>query len=136
MVPVRVVFHYDPDTVWEDRRRPAADARPLPKPEPPAEKFADQPGGIDFWGLRVETAEEQIQKYPEGRRMVTLTVGTSPDGKAVSNRSQPPVVKYKVFNLSPSSPYEREIDLGKLLRGVTSPSHASVGAVRAESIGR
>ena len=28
-------------------------------------------------------------------------------------RYQPPAVKYQVVNLSPSSPYEREIDLGR-----------------------
>jgi hypothetical protein len=114
VIPIHVVLHYDPDTVWEDRRRPAADGRPLPKPEPPTEKFADQPGGVDFWGLRVETAEDQIQKYPEGRRRVTMTVESTADGRTVSKTSQPPAAKYEVFNLSPSSPYEREIDLGKL----------------------
>ncbi len=114
VVPVRVVYLDDPDTMWPERRKAAAEGRPLPKPTPPSEKFADQLGGIDFWGLRIETANDQIVKYPPGRRVVTLSVETTPDGKTVSSRSQPEAVKYQVFDLSPSSPYEREIDLGRL----------------------
>jgi hypothetical protein len=114
VVPIRVVFHYDPDTMWPERKKAVAEGHPLPKPTDLTEKFADQPGGIDFWGLRVESRGEQTVKYPPGRRSVTHTVGTTVDGKFTSTTYQAPAVKYQVFNLSPALPYEREIDLGRL----------------------
>jgi hypothetical protein len=43
-----------------------------------------------------------------------MSVETTPDGKTVSSTHQPPAVKYRVSDLSPSSPYEREIDLSRL----------------------
>ncbi len=114
VVPVRVVFHFDPDTALAGPRNAAADGRPIPKPTPPVEKFADQANGTDFWGLRVESVGDQIEKYPAGRRVVTTSFETTPDGKTVSSTHQPPAVKYRVVDLSPSSPYAREIDLGRL----------------------
>jgi hypothetical protein len=114
VVPVRVVFHFDPDRLWPERKKAAAEGHPLPKPTAPTEKFADQPGGTDFWGVRVESRGDQIVKYPPGRRTVTISVQSTPDGKTVSSRTQPAAVKYQVLHLSPSSPYEREIDLGRL----------------------
>ncbi len=114
VVPVRVVFHFDADTALADPQHPAAKGRPIPKPTPPAEKFADGPDGTDFWGLRVESAGDQIEKYPAGRRVGTTSFESTADGKTVTSTRQPPAVKYRVVDLSPSSPYAREIDLGRL----------------------
>jgi hypothetical protein len=114
VIPVRVDFHYDSDFAlawWKDNN---ARGGQEPKPTPPTEKFADQPDGVDLWGLRVESREEQTAKWPEGRDRVTLSVQSKPDGTTVTTRSQPPRVPYKVFDLSPSKPYERAIDLGRL----------------------
>ena len=113
VVPVRVVYHFDPDTALTDPQHRAAEGRRIPKPTPPAEKFADQPDGTDFWGLRVESAGDQIEKYPAGRRVVTTSFETTADGKTVSSTHQPAAVKYRVVELSPSSPYARELDLGR-----------------------
>lgn len=114
-VPIRVVLHADLDAALARWRKSAAAGHPSPKPIPATEKFADQPGGIDFWGLRVESADDQVETYPEGRRMVTTTTTVSTDGKSsATSTQQPERVKYQVFKLSPSSPYEREIDLGRL----------------------
>jgi hypothetical protein len=114
VVPVRVVFHFDPDAALAHWRKSAAEGRPYPKPTPPTVKFADQPGGADFWGLRVESSDDQVESYPTGRVGVTTTVTTTSDGKTVTSTHQPAAVKYRVVDLSPSSPYEREIDLGRL----------------------
>ena len=114
VVPIRVVFRYDPDTLWPGSREVAAEGRPLPKSSEPTEKLADQPGGIAFWGLRVETRDDQDEKYPPGFDNNTISGVEMRDGKPVPNKSQPPPVKYQAFNLSPSTPYEREIDLGRI----------------------
>ncbi len=106
VVPIRVVFHHDPNVSWPGQPNP-----PNPRPAPPVEKLADQPDGIDFWGLKVETPAEQVVKYPPGRRFVTMTLNANGDGKTVT--SQPPAVKYRVVDLSPSSPYQRDLDLGR-----------------------
>jgi hypothetical protein len=95
VVPVRVVFHHNPDIAQARWRKAVAEGRPLPKPMPPSEKFADQPEGIEFWGLRVVTANDQIENIP-------------------TSRSRPPAADYRIIDLSPSSPYERELDLGRL----------------------
>jgi hypothetical protein len=113
VIPVRVVYHDDPDTLYPEARKDALEGHPLPTPPNATEKFADQPGGTDFWGLRVESADDQIVKYPPGRRTVTISAESTPDGGVVSSRTQPPAVKYQVFHLSPSTPYVREIDLGR-----------------------
>jgi len=113
VVPVQVVIHHDPDAGPPRRRKLDDKGRPNPKPEPPSVKFADQPGGTDFWGLRVESSDSQVEKRPPDRRTITVSATTTPDGKTVSTRSQPPAVKYEVVNLSPSSPYAREIELGR-----------------------
>ncbi|MDR3633236.1 MAG: hypothetical protein P4L84_05320 [Isosphaeraceae bacterium] len=114
VVPVRVVLHYDPNAELPFWRERDEKGRPNPKPDPPTIKFADQPGGTDFWGLRVESSDdEQVEKSPSGRRTITISVTTTPDGKTVSTRSQPAAVKYEVANLSPSSPYAREVELSR-----------------------
>jgi hypothetical protein len=114
VVPVRVVFHYDPDVALARWRKAVAEGRPLPKPTPPTEKFADQPEGTEFWGLRVETANDQYEKFPTGGLTGAISSSTAPEGKTLSSRSRAPAADYKLFDLSPSSPYERELDLGRL----------------------
>ncbi|WP_165075606.1 beta propeller repeat protein [Paludisphaera rhizosphaerae] len=93
-IPIRVVFHQDGGA--------------------PGEKFADQPGGLDFWGVRVRSSGAQVVKSPLDRRVITITVDSTEDGKLVSTRSEPPPVKYQVFDLTPTTPYERPIDLDRL----------------------
>ncbi len=101
VVPIRVVFLSDEEH---------AD----PKATGPIVKLADQPDSTAFWGLRVESTREQIAKYPSGRDVVTMTIETTPDGKTTTRTSQPPRIPYEVFNLSPSTPYKRYLDLGRL----------------------
>ena len=113
VVPIRVVFHCDTDAALAYWRKIAAEGRADPKPSPPIVKFADQPGETAFWGIRVESADVQVERFPPGGDTVTVTVATIGEGQAVTNTQQPPAVKYRVFGLSPSSPYEREIDLGR-----------------------
>lgn len=81
---------------------------------PPAEKFADQPDEVALWGVRVESRGEQTAKYPGIKDYVAMTVQSTPDGKTVTTESQPPRVSHKVFDVSPSKPYERQIDLSRL----------------------
>jgi hypothetical protein len=113
VIPVRVVFHYDAETDLAHWRKAKAEGHPYPKPTPPTERFADNPGGTEFWGLRVEWNREQVEKYPDqSRRMGTVHVDT-PQGRAAASRPHPADVPYRVFDLSPSTPYDREIDLGR-----------------------
>ena len=114
VVPIRVVFHCDTDAALAYWRKFAAEGRADPKPTPPIVKLADQPGGTAFWGIRVESADVQVERFPPRGDTVTVTVATIGEGQAVTNTQQPPAVKYRVVDLSPSSPYEREIDLGRL----------------------
>ncbi len=109
-VKMRVVFHFDAETLWAERRKALDKGQPLPKPEEPSEKFADQPGGTEFWGIRVESADLQVAKFPGDRRTVSETF----IGGANDPAPQARAVKYEVFKLAPSSAYERELDLGKL----------------------
>ena len=114
IVPVRVVFHFDPETRWPNLEKAANEGDPLPNDTAPKEKLADRPGETTFWGLRIETADSQSVKYSADRRYESISVDTNIDGKSVTTRSQPPAVKFQVFELSPPSPYEREIDLGHI----------------------
>jgi hypothetical protein len=115
VVPVRVVFHYDPEIESADRRKAKSEGHPLPKPTPPAERFADQPGGTDFWGLRVESRFGRSEKYPVTiYEVVKRTVTKTAKGESVSQTSRPVAGNCQSFDLSPSRPYEREIDLGRL----------------------
>jgi hypothetical protein len=115
VVPIRVVLHYDPDRAQAEWRKAGADGHDLPKPTPPTEKFADEPGSSAFWGLRVETPDgSRVEKYPSGRSVVTTKGQTLPDGKSATTTSQPPRRPYQVFTLSPSAPYERTLDLGRI----------------------
>ena len=99
-VPLRVVFHYDPEVDLYYWRKSGAEGRHAPMPTPPRIKFADQPDGTDFWGLRVESPHEQVAKYP-------------PDGPIVTGNHRATRIKYQLIDLSPSAPYERELDLGR-----------------------
>ena len=114
VIPIRVVFHFDPDAVPADWRKSEAEGSPYPKPTPPTIKFADQPAGTDFWGLRVESSGDQVESYPRVPRVVAMTGTTPRDGKAVTGTHQPATVGYRVVDLSPSSPYGREIELTRL----------------------
>ncbi len=100
-VPFRVVYHYDPEVALYYHRKAAAAGRDVPLPKPPHAKFADQPGGIDFWHLRVESADEQVTRSP-------------PESENVTKNRRPARLRYKVVELSPSKPYERELDLDRL----------------------
>jgi hypothetical protein len=114
VVPIRVVFCYDSDLAQSEWRKADAEGQHSPKPTPPTEKFADQPDSTAFWGLRVETPDgSRVEKYPSSRSVVTTEVLTLPDGRRETTTSQPPRRPYRVFNLSPSSPYERTLDLGR-----------------------
>jgi hypothetical protein len=111
-VPLKIVFHYDPEFAEAEWRKAEAKGRHFPKPSPPTEKLAIQPTRTDFWGLRIESPDgNHAEKYPSDRYMVTMSGTTTPDGKTVTKESQPPRVEYRVFRLSPSSPYERTLDL-------------------------
>jgi hypothetical protein len=114
VVPIRVVFHYDPDLAQAEWQKADAEGNHPPKPTPPTEKFADQPDGLAFWGLRVESPDGQhVEKYPPGRDQVTTSVTTTPDGKTVTSTFEPPRVAYRVFGLGPPRPYERTLDLSR-----------------------
>jgi hypothetical protein len=114
IVPVRVNFYFDADTLWPDQRKAGNEPRPVEKPTQPKESLADLPDETTFWGLRVESADSQIATYPAGRRTVTVSGSTTVDGKTVASEGRPAASKYRVVELSPTSPYEREIDLGRL----------------------
>jgi hypothetical protein len=110
VVPIRVVFHYDPDLAQAEWRKADAEGHHYAKPTPPTQKFADQFDGTAYWGLRVESPDgQQVEKDPL-RDYVTTTVT---HGKTVTRTIQPPRVAYRVFHLSPSAPYERTLDLGR-----------------------
>ena len=110
VVPIRVVFHYDPDLAQAEWRKADAEGHHYAKPTPPTTKFADQPDGAAYLGLRVESPDgQQVEKDPL-RDYVTTTVT---HGKIVTRTHQPPRVEYRVFHLSPSAPYERTLDLGR-----------------------
>ncbi len=109
-VKIRALFHFDAESLWPERREALDRGQPLPKSEEPREKFADQPDGTEFWGIRVETADLQVLKYPGGRSSFMSRKYVPENGKS----DQPPAVKYDVFDLAPSKPYERELDLSKI----------------------
>jgi hypothetical protein len=113
VIPVQVVLHYDPAPALAEWRKAAAEGRRYPRPEPPSVKFADVPEGTDFWGLRVESADGQIEKYPPDRHV--LISGNPTDGSKAEEDTKPKApLKYCVVDLSPSSPYSRKIDLSCL----------------------
>src|SRR5262249_48290680 len=59
VIPLRVVFHFDEEAAlaaWRESKGEPA----LVKLPQPAIKFADQPDGTEFWGLRIETPDTQI----------------------------------------------------------------------------
>jgi hypothetical protein len=114
VVPIRVVFHCDTDAALAYWRKFAAEGRAAPNPTPPIVKLADQPGETAFWGIRVESADVQVERFPPRGDIMTVTVATTGEGQAVTKTQQSPAVKYRVVDLSPSSPYEREIDLGRI----------------------
>ncbi len=96
-------------------RQAAAAGDPGPQPAPPSIKFADQPDTPNFWGLRVETSSKHFEMFPPG------------DGYAMpTGHQQPPAAAHQVFDLSPSLPYPREIDLGRILADVTRPGEYRV----------
>jgi hypothetical protein len=114
VVPVRVVVHHDPETIPPFWKKFDEAGRRNPLPRPPTIKFADRPGEVDFWGVRVESAAGQAEKYPEGRNTVTTTIIAPREGDSKTTTYQPPRLTYRVVDLSPSAPYAREIDLGRL----------------------
>lgn len=102
-VPVRMVYLAD-----------AVEGRPAAEPDPFVERIADQPGELDFWGIRVKSPDARFEKLPPSRYTVIVDEPSTNDGKPVTVRPRPPAAKYQVFSLSPSSPYERTIDLDRL----------------------
>ena len=100
MVPVRVVSHYDPGAALARWKKFKAQGQEYAKPTTPSEKLAVQPDGNDFWGLRVETPETRVKRRP-----------TAPQSAGAGN---PKPIAYQIVELSPSSPYAREIDLARL----------------------
>jgi hypothetical protein len=119
LVPVDVVLYDDPNAALLRWRQAAAAGNPGPQPAPPSVKFADQPDTPNFWGLRVETSSKHFEMFPPRRGYVT------PTGTATGD-SRPPVVAYRVFDLSRSSPYARKIDLGRIIADVTRPGEYRV----------
>jgi hypothetical protein len=113
VVPVQVVLHYDPACALAEWRKAAAEGHRYPRPEPPHIKLADVPEGIDFWGLRVESADGQIEKDPPDRH-VWITGKQTESSKAEEDSKPKEPLKYRVVDLSPSSPYSRKIDLSCL----------------------
>lgn len=95
VIPVRVVFHYDPDVI---RRGPNGPTRMA---KPPVERFADWHGEVSFWSCRIETADGQFVGVPESRKLVKPQDHTPAPGLLVSD-------------LTPSSPYQRDLDLSHL----------------------
>jgi hypothetical protein len=110
-VPIRVVFHWDQASMMAQWRKAEAEGRSSPKPSEPNEKLAVQPDGLDFWVVRVETAETQTVKSLANYKRVTTTE-RSPDGSTYTRSQQVPA-EHQTFNLSPSTPYEKVLDLGK-----------------------
>ncbi len=113
VVPVRVVFHFDGDILWRERRTAAEKGQPFPRLIAPEEKLVDQPGGIDFWGLRVERGDIQIEKRPAERRIVSASVEDTKNGKNATKLNLPDPATYKTFKLTPTSPYERNLELNR-----------------------
>jgi hypothetical protein len=114
-IPVRVVFRYDPYAALAHWLKSRAEGHPYPKPTPPTEKIADQPGGTDFWGVRVESAKRQFEKYPEPDfEVLSRTVEKTGNGWTTRTTKRMATDNCKGFDLSPSGPYEREIDLSRL----------------------
>lgn len=113
-VMVRVGFHDDPDTVLPDWGEAASKTGAGSKLPTPTESFADQPDETVFWGLRVESVHGQTERYPASQRYMTTTVEVPADGKPEPSTPRPAPAKYRVFDLSPSSHYQRAIDLGRL----------------------
>jgi hypothetical protein len=113
VIPIRVVFHCDPDTIPSFGPKSTARERAEAFSKMPPVKFADQPEGTDFWGLRVESSGTQTASSPPVRRSVTTTVTVTAEGRSESSTSQPIPIEYRTFDLTPSSPYEREIDLSQ-----------------------
>jgi RNA polymerase sigma factor (sigma-70 family) len=113
VIPVQVVLHYDSECALAAWRKAAAEGRRYPRPEPPRVQFADVPEGTDFWGLRVESADAQIEKYPPDRH-VWISGAPTDGSKAVEDTKPKAPLKYRVVDLSPSSPYGRKIDLSRL----------------------
>lgn len=100
VVPVRVVFLHDLAAAQARWKRSKAEGNDHPMPTPPSRKFAVQPDGADFWGIRVETPDTQFERP-------SFALQSS------GSRKRKPI-PYQIVKLSPSAPYARAIDLGRL----------------------
>ncbi len=106
-IGVRVVYHFDPNALDQTDRKKLEEGHPRPKRQAPRVLLGDDPDGVDFWGLRVEFAGSKSEKYPPA---------SAPAAESKDAKSNPPprAFKFQVFNLTPSDPYERGVDLSKL----------------------